>query len=96
MGQFLNNKEPYDKYRTVTKGPYFVDKTEHAGRIDTGICSRNSSFFCITQTKAFWEDGYGEYDRVLFLKISEGGSCIFDDLYISEVSKHYKEQAGQA
>ena len=26
MGQFLNNKEPYDKYRTVKNGPYFVDK----------------------------------------------------------------------
>ena len=28
MGQFLNNKEPYDKYRTVKNGPYFVDKSE--------------------------------------------------------------------
>ena len=28
MGQFLNNKEPYDKYKTVMSGNYFVDKTE--------------------------------------------------------------------
>ena len=28
MGQFLNNKEPYDKYKTVMNGTFFVDKTE--------------------------------------------------------------------
>lgn len=28
MGQFLNNKEPYDKYRMVMNGTYFVDKSE--------------------------------------------------------------------
>ena len=28
MGQYLNSKEPYDRYKTVMKGPYFVDKTE--------------------------------------------------------------------
>ena len=28
MGQFLNNKEPYDKYKTVMKGMYYVDKSE--------------------------------------------------------------------
>ena len=24
MGQFLNNKEPYDKYKTVMNGTFFV------------------------------------------------------------------------
>ena len=24
MGQFLNNKEPYDKYRTVKNGPILL------------------------------------------------------------------------
>ena len=28
MGQFLNSREPYDKYRTVMNGTYFVDKSE--------------------------------------------------------------------
>ena len=28
MGMFLNSIEPYDKYKTITKGFYFVDKTE--------------------------------------------------------------------
>lgn len=28
MGQYLNSKEPYDQYKTVMNGPYFVDKTE--------------------------------------------------------------------
>ena len=27
MGQFLNNKEPYDKFKTVMNGTYFVDKS---------------------------------------------------------------------
>ena len=28
MGQFLNSREPYDKYKTVRNGTYFVDKSE--------------------------------------------------------------------
>ena len=28
MGQFLNSKELYDKYKTVMNGTYFVDKSE--------------------------------------------------------------------
>ena len=27
MGQFLNNKEPYDRFKSVMKGTYFVDKS---------------------------------------------------------------------
>ena len=28
MGQFLNNKEQYDKFKTVMNGTYFFDKSE--------------------------------------------------------------------
>lgn len=29
MGQFLNNKEPYDKFKTVMNGTYFVDNQKY-------------------------------------------------------------------
>ena len=68
MGQFLNNKEPYDKYRTVKNGSYFVDKSEILEELIPAL-QQEQRFFCITRPKAFWEDDYGKYDRGLFLKI---------------------------
>ena len=64
MGMFLNSIEPYDKYKTITKGLYFVDKTA-AGRINTGS-GTGTEIFLYHKTKAFWKNGYGEYDSIFF------------------------------
>ena len=71
MGMFLNSIEPYDKYKTITKGFYFVDKTElleelipaleHSHEKGTG-----TEIFLYHKTKAFWKNGYGEYDSIFF------------------------------
>ena len=65
MGQFLNNKEPYDKYRTVKNGSYFVDKSEILEELIPGIAA-GTALFLYYPSKAFWEDDYGKYDRGFF------------------------------
>ena len=51
MGQFLNNKEPYDKYKTVMNGTFFVDKTEILKELIPALQQENS---------------YGKYDSSFF------------------------------
>ena len=48
MGMFLNSIEPYDKYKTITKGLYFVDKTELLEELIPALISLSSS---IEQTR---------------------------------------------
>ena len=50
MGQFLNNKEPYDKYRTVKNGPYFVDKSEILEELIPAL-QQEQRFFCINRQR---------------------------------------------
>ena len=52
MLQFLNNKEPYDKYRTVKNGPYFVDKSEILEELIPAL-QQEQRFFCITRPRRF-------------------------------------------
>ena len=48
MGQFLNNKEPYDKFKTVMNGTYFVDKSEILEELIPAL-QQEQRFFCITR-----------------------------------------------
>ena len=52
MGQFLNNKEPYDKYKTVMNGTFFVDKTEILKELIPAL-QQEQRFFCITRPRRF-------------------------------------------
>ena len=52
MGQFLNSKEPYDKFRTVMSGTYFVDKTEILEELIPAL-QQEQRFFCITRPRRF-------------------------------------------
>ena len=62
MGMFLNSIEPYDKYKTITKGLYFVDKTELLEELIPALEQEQRYH----KTKAFWKNGYGEYDSIFF------------------------------
>ena len=57
MGMFLNSIEPYDKYKTITKGLYFVDKTELLEELIPALEQ---------EQRFFWKNGYGEYDSIFF------------------------------
>ena len=52
MGQFLNNKEPYDKFKTVMNGTYFVDKSEILEELIPAL-QQEQRFFCITRPRRF-------------------------------------------
>ena len=52
MGIFLNSIEPYDKYKTITKGLYFVDKTELLEELIPAL-EQEQRFFCITRPRRF-------------------------------------------
>ena len=91
MGQFLNNKEPYDKYRTVKNGPYFVDKSEILEELIPAL-QQEQRFFCITRPRRFGKTIMANMIAAFFENTEE--ESLFDDLYISRY-KHYKEQAGR-
>lgn len=65
MGQFLNSKEPYDRYRTVQNGIYFVDKSELLEELIPAL-QQEQRFFLYYKAKAFWKNGYGKYDSGFF------------------------------
>ena len=88
MGMFLNSIEPYDKYKTITKGLYFVDKTELLEELIPAL-EQEQRFFCITRPRRFGKTVMANMIASFFEK-SEGGSDVFDRLKISEYPK-YKE-----
>lgn len=65
MGQFLNNKEPYDKFKTVMNGTYFVDKSEILEELIPAL-QQEQRFFCITRPRRFGKNSYGKYDCCFF------------------------------
>ena len=91
MGQFLNNKEPYDKYRTVNNGSYFVDKSEILEELIPAL-QQEQRFFCITRPRRFGKTIMANMIAAFFENTEE--ESLFDDLYISRY-KHYKEQVGR-
>ena len=52
LGQFLNSREPYDKYKTVMNGTYFVDKSEILEELIPAL-QQEQRFFCITRPRRF-------------------------------------------
>ena len=60
MGQFLNNKEPYDKFKTVMNGTYFVDKSEILEELIPAL-QQEQRFFCITRPRRFSAQSRPEY-----------------------------------
>ena len=91
MGQFLNNKEPYDKYKTVKNGTYFVDKSEILEELIPAL-QQEQRFFCITRPRRFGKTVMANMIAAFFENTE--GESLFDDLYISKY-KHYQEQAGK-
>lgn len=52
MGLFLNSITPFDKYKTITKAPYFVDKSGILKELIPAL-EREQRFFCITRPRRF-------------------------------------------
>ena len=92
MGQFLNNKEPYDKYRTVKNGPYFVDKSEILEELIPAL-QQEQRFFCITRPRRFGKTIMANMIAAFFENTEE--ESLFDDLYISKNKKLCEKHLGK-
>ena len=68
MGQFLNNKEPYDKFKTVMNGTYFVDKSEILEELIPAL-QQEQRFFLHHPSQTFRKDSYGQYDSCFFRRL---------------------------
>ena len=90
MGQFLNNKEPYDKFKTVMNGTYFVDKSEILEELIPAL-QQEQRFFCITRPRRFGKTVMANMIAAFFEKNSE--KFLFEKLAIAQYDQ-YKEQAG--
>lgn len=91
MGQFLNNKEPYDKFKTVMNGTYFVDKSEILEELIPAL-QQEQRFFCITRPRRFGKTVMANMIAAFFENTGE--PSLFEHLYIAEYAG-YKEQAGK-
>lgn len=90
MGHFLNNKEPYDKYKTVMNGTYFVDKSEILEELIPAL-QQEQRFFCITRPRRFGKTVMANMIAAFFE--NTGQPSLFDDLYIAG-NEEYKKHAG--
>ena len=91
MGQFLNNKEPYDKFKTVMNGTYFVDKSEILEELIPAL-QQEQRFFCITRPRRFGKTVMANMIAAFFE--NKGEPSLFEHLHIAEYAG-YKEQAGK-
>ncbi|MGN0353817.1 MAG: AAA family ATPase [Muricoprocola sp.] len=91
MGQFLNSKEPYDKFRTVMNGTYFVDKSEILEELIPAL-QQEQRFFCITRPRRFGKTVMANMIAAFFEKSDE--NSLFNNLHISKYDQ-YKNQVGQ-
>lgn len=74
MGQYLNSKEPYDQYKTVMNGPYFVDKTEILEELIPAFFSNTEEPSLFENLSVAKQDQYqkhaGQHD-VIYIDFSE-------------------------
>lgn len=91
MGRFLNNKEPYDKYKTVMKGTYFVDKSGILEELIPAL-QQEQRFFCITRPRRFGKTVMANMIAAFFEQIEQ--PSLFDHLYIAG-NEEYTRHAGR-
>ena len=92
MGQFLNNKEPYDKFKTVMNGTYFVDKSEILEELIPAL-QQEQRFFCITRPRRFGKTVMANMIAAFFENTGE--PSLFEHLHIAEYAG-YKEHGAAA
>ncbi len=92
MGMFLNSIGIYDRYQTVTKGQYFVDKTALLEEI-IPLLGQEQRFLCITRPRRFGKTIMANMIGSFFEKGIENRK-IFDSLAISK-SEQYEEYIGK-
>lgn len=86
MGMFLNSNAPYDKYKTVAEGLYFVDKTAMLEELIPAL-RQEQRFFCITRPRRFGKTVMANMIGAFFSKANDS-SDIFDKLEIAGYDRY--------
>ncbi len=90
MGKFLNSKEPYDRYKTVMQGTYFIDKSEILEELIPAL-QQEQRFICITRPRRFGKTVMANMIAAFFERAED--PSIFEKLKIYEYHD-YKKHAG--
>lgn len=90
MGQYLNSKEPYDQYKTVMNGPYFVDKTEILEELIPAL-EQEQRFFCITRPRRFGKTVMANMIAAFFSNTKE--PSLFENLSVAK-QEQYRKHVG--
>ncbi len=88
MGLFLNTITPYDKYKTISADPYFVDKSMLLEELIPSL-GREQRFFCITRPRRFGKTVMANMVSA-FLGKAKDSRALFQGLNISR-SPHYSQ-----
>lgn len=92
MGRFINNSEAYDKYSTVARGLYFVDKTELLEELIPAL-QQEQRFFCITRPRRFGKTVMANMIAAFFER-TVNAADLFDKMKIAEYNL-YKAHIGK-
>lgn len=88
MGIYLNSIAPYDRYKTVTEGRYFVDKSRLLEELIPAL-RQEQRFFCITRPRRFGKTVMANMIGAFFGR-ANNSSDIFEKLKISK-SDHFQK-----
>ena len=91
MGQFLNSKEPYDRFKSVMNGIYFVDKSDILEELIPAL-QQEQRFFCITRPRRFGKTVMANMIAAFFE--DTGDESLFEHLHISQYNL-YGAQVGK-
>lgn len=82
MGKYLNSKVPYEAFKSVAAGAYFVDKSRFLGEL-IPAAGMEERFFCITRPRRFGKSVMANMTGAFFGKAADAGE-IFKKLDIAK------------
>lgn len=92
LGMYLNSRMPFEAFKAVAAGKYFVDKSEILQEIIPSMGSEER-FFCITRPRRFGKTVIANMIAAFFGKAADGKE-VFDGLKIAD-SGYYGEYLNQ-
>lgn len=92
MGMFLNSRAPFDFYKRIVSGKYFVDKSALIEELIPAL-AMNENLFCITRPRRFGKTVMANMIGAFFEK-SVDGRGVFGSLDIAK-NRDYKKHLNQ-
>ena len=92
LGMYLNSRMPFEAFKAVAAGKYFVDKSEILQELIPSM-GTEERFFCITRPRRFGKTVIANMIAAFFGKAADGKK-VFDGLKIAD-SGYYGEYLNQ-